>query len=75
MEAAELFEKVRDLLVHFLRLADDEAQVGLERPDRAGAALRIPGLLGDRALDQVDERLKVLLSATCRRRAERNRRR
>ena len=75
LEAAELFEEVRDLLVHLLRLADDEAQIGLERPDRARASLRVPGLLGHRALDQIHEGLKVLLPATRRRWAERNRRR
>ena len=49
LQAAELLEQVGDLLVNFLRLADDEAQVVLKARDRARAADFVPALRRDRA--------------------------
>ena len=43
LQPPQLFQQVDDFLVDFLRLADDQAQVGLERGDRARAADVVPG--------------------------------
>ena len=59
LETAELLEEIGDLVVHFLRLADNDAQVRRERLDRSLAADRVPGLRGDGVLDQIDERREV----------------
>ena len=49
LQAAKLLEQVRDLLVHFLRLADDQAQVGFKARDRARTAHVVPALRRNRA--------------------------
>ena len=61
--------------MHLLRLADDKTEIRLERSDRAGAAGRVPRVLGHGALNQVDEWLEVLLSAADGWRTERDGRR
>ena len=43
LQPPQLLQQVDDLLVDFLGLADDEAQVGLEGGDRARAAHVVPG--------------------------------
>ena len=63
LQAPQLLQQVGDLLVDVLRLADDEAQVGLEGRDRAGAADVVPGGGLDGRGDQVDEAVEVGLGA------------
>ena len=75
LEPAELLEEVGDLLVHLLRLADDEAEVRLERPDRPRAAGRVPGRGATVLWIRSMSGWKFCLAAADRRRAERDRRR
>ena len=44
LSAAQLLQQVDDLLVHFLRLADDQAQVVANSANRARSADFVPGL-------------------------------
>ena len=46
--------------MHLLGLANDETEIGLEGADRPLAAHDVPGVGGNGALDQVDQRLEVL---------------
>ena len=60
LQAAKLLQQIGDLLVHPLRLADDQAQVGRERLDFAFArAVFHPAVVLDSRDDQVDERIEV----------------
>ena len=63
LHAPQLLQEVDDLLVDFLRLADDEAEVGFEGGDRARSAHRVPGGGLDGGGDQVDEAVEVGLGA------------
>ena len=59
LHAPQLLQQVDDLLVDFLRLADDQAEVGLELGDRARSADLVPGGGGDGGVDQLDDAVEV----------------
>ena len=63
LQPAQLLQQIGDFLVHFLRLADDDAQVRLEGSDRARSADVIPRGRLDGRLDQVDQAVEVGLRA------------
>src|SRR5205085_4227040 len=58
----ELLEQVANLLVDFLRLADDQTEVRLELFDRARTADVVPGIRLNCRGDQLDQRIEVGLS-------------
>lgn len=71
LEPTQLLQQVCDFFVHFLCLANDEAQVRIEAVDRAWATDFRPGLRGDGRGDQIDERIEVgLITALQAARAE-----
>ena len=61
LQPPELLQQVDDFLVDFLGLADDDAQIGLEGPDRARTAHVLPRSGPDRRGDQVDQAVEVRL--------------
>ncbi len=61
LQPSQLFEQVGDLVVHLLRLADDQAERRVELLDRSGPADILPRVGGDRLRDQVDELREVRL--------------
>ena len=56
LHASQLIEEIGDLLVNFLGLADDEAQVRFKSLDGAFTAVFGPGFRFDGIFDQVDDR-------------------
>ena len=58
LQPSQLFQQIGNLLVDFLRLADDQAQVGGKPLDRSLAADIVPGIRRDRGRDQLDQRVE-----------------
>ena len=59
LQPPQLLQQVGDFLVDFLRLADDQAEVGLEGGDRARPADLVPGGGLDGRGDQIDQAVEV----------------
>ena len=59
LHAPQLLQQVDDFLVNFLRLADDQAEVGFELGDRSRSADFVPGGGLDGGVDQVDEAVEI----------------
>ena len=54
-DIGELVEQVGDFLMHFLGLADHQAEVGLKGHDRSLATNRVPTCRGHGLLDQINQ--------------------
>ena len=63
LQPPQLIEQVGDLFVNLLRLADHQAEIGLEGHHRPLAADGVPAGWGHRLLNQVNEGLEVGLGA------------